>query len=283
MDAIKVERLVKRYGKVEALSGVDLEVERGSVFGLVGPNGSGKTTLIKALAGASTPTDGRARVLGLDPSKDRAKLRKSIGYMPQSPALYEDLSARDNVRFFAAAHRTPDLDKKVEEILRFTELSERAKDPVHTFSGGMKKRVSLACALVHEPEMLFLDEPTAAVDPKLRSRFWETFRELAKGGATLFISTHLMDEAMLCDRVAILRRGRVLAADAPREILKRGRTSLTVRRGDSSVERRIGGRPEDLATALHPHGLDGNVSAVEVEGDTLEKVVLAVIGEEQEK
>ncbi len=282
MDAIQVEGLVKKYGKFEALGGVDLTVPEGSVFGIVGPNGAGKTTLIKALVGSLRPTEGEVRVLGLDPLNNRAELRRGIGYMPQSPALYDDLSAKDNVRFFGAAHRVPELSKKVEEILAFTELSDRAKDPVHTFSGGMKRRVSLACALVHEPRMLFLDEPTAAVDPQLRNRFWRQFRELARNsGATLFISTHLMDEAMLCDRIAILRRGEIIASETPKNILENGGVRLTVEKSGGSFEKRIGGHPEDLADALHAHGLTEDVSAVSVEADSLEDVVLEIIGGEE--
>ncbi|MDQ3507159.1 MAG: ABC transporter ATP-binding protein [Actinomycetota bacterium] len=284
MDAIKVEGLVKRYGKFEALGGVNLDVPEGSVFGLVGPNGAGKTTLIKALVGSLRPTAGSVRVLGLDPLKNRAELRRSIGYMPQSPALYDDLSAKDNVRFFGAAHRVGELSKKVAEILEFTELSDRAKDPVHTFSGGMKRRVSLACALVHEPRMLFLDEPTAAVDPQLRNRFWRQFRELARNsGSTLFISTHLMDEAMLCDRIAILRRGKIIASETPRRILENGGVRLTVEKNGGNVERRIGGHPEDLAHALRSYGLADDVEAISVEADSLEDVVLAIIGEEERR
>jgi ABC-2 type transport system ATP-binding protein len=151
VNSIEVSGLTKRYGRVEALEGADLSVGRGEIFGLVGPNGAGKTTLIKGLVGALRPSGGTARVMGLNPLRDRAVLRQRIGYMPQSAALYEDLSARDNVRFFGAAHRTPDLKKKVDEIMHFSDLSGRADDPVHTFSGGMKRRVSLACALVHRP------------------------------------------------------------------------------------------------------------------------------------
>jgi len=281
VDAIKVEGLTKRYGKIEALRGVDLTVREGTVFGLVGPNGAGKTTLIKALVGALRPSGGEVRVLGLNPLADRAELRRRIGYMPQSPALYEDLSARDNVEFFGAAHRTPDLGKKAQEVLAFAELGERADDPVHTFSGGMKRRVSLACALVHQPRMLFLDEPTAAVDPQLRSRFWQTFRELAGSGATLFISTHLMDEALLCDRIAVLRRGRIVAADTPRRILERGETRLVVGRNGKEEEKAIGGRPEDLAAALRPYGLAEDVATVDVEASSLESVVLSLIEKEE--
>ena len=281
MNAIEVSGLTKKYGRVEALGGADLSVRRGEVFGLVGPNGAGKTTLIKGLVGALRPSGGEVRVMGLNPLEDRAELRSRIGYMPQSPALYEDLSARGNVGFFGAAHRTPDLRKKVDEVMNFTDLSGRADDPVHTFSGGMKRRVSLACALVHRPEVIFLDEPTAAVDPQLRSRLWKIFRELARDGTTLFISTHLMDEAMLCDRIAILRKGRMIAADTPRTILEKGRTHLTVEQDGAEEEVTIGGYPEDLAAALRPYGLQPDVTAIDVETDTLEAVVLSLIEKEE--
>ena len=281
MNSIEVSGLTKRYGRVEALGGADLSVGRGEVFGLVGPNGAGKTTLIKGLVGALRPSGGTARVMGLNPLKDRTELRQRIGYMPQGAALYEDLSARDNVGFFGAAHRVPDLKKKVDEIMHFTDLSGRADDPVHTFSGGMKRRISLACALVHRPEVIFLDEPTAAVDPQLRSRFWKTFRELAGDGATLFISTHLMDEAMLCDRIAILRKGRIIATDTPRGLLEEGRTRLTVVQDGTDTEEIIGAHPEDLAAALRPYGLQPSVTAIDVETDSLEAVVLSLIEKEE--
>jgi ABC-2 type transport system ATP-binding protein len=279
MDAIKVTGLTKRYGSFEALRGVELAVPQGMVHGLLGPNGSGKSTLIKALVGALRPSGGEARVLGLDPLRDRSELRRQIGYMPQSAALYEDLSAADNVTFFGSAHGVPELGRRVREVLEFTDLAERAGDAVHTFSGGMRRRVSLACALVHKPRVLFLDEPTAAVDPGLRARFWSSFRELANGGVTLFISTHLMDEALLCDEVAVLRQGRVITNDTPKAILERGRTRVLVRSDGSCEERVIGGHPEDLAEALHAYGLAPSVDAVEVRGDTLETVILGLIEE----
>jgi ABC-2 type transport system ATP-binding protein len=281
VNAIEVSGLTKKYGRVEALGDADLSVRRGEVFGLVGPNGAGKTTLIKGLVGALRPSEGEVGVMGLNPLKDRAELRQKIGYMPQGSALYEDLSARGNIGFFGTAHRTPDLRKKVEEVLVFTELTERANDPVRTFSGGMQRRVSLACALVHRPEVIFLDEPTAAVDPQLRSRFWKTFRELARDGTTLFISTHLMDEAMLCDRIAILRKGRIIANDTPRGILEMGKTHLVVERDGAEEEETIGGHPGDLAAALRPYGLQPGVTAVDVETDTLEAVVLSLIEREE--
>ena len=280
MFAIQVASLVKRYRKIEALGGVDLRVPEGAVFGLVGPNGAGKTTLIMALVGTLRPTRGEISVLDMDPLRDRTRLRQRIGYMPQSPALYEDLSARDNVAFFGAAHRTPDLHKRVAEVLELTEMAGRASDPVHTFSGGMRRRLSLACALVHRPDVLFLDEPTAAVDPQLRSRLWDTFRKLAGEGATLFISTHLMDEAMLCDGISILRSGRVVASDTPRGMLEKGKTRLTIGWEGGEDRNVIGGRPQDLAEALRPYGLSEEVRTVDVEVDSLESVVLSIIAEE---
>src|ERR671932_240446 len=276
MDAVEVSRLTKRYGRLEALGGVDLRVSEGAVFGLVGPNGAGKTTLIKALVGALRPSAGEVRVLGLNPLKQRADLRRRVGYMPQSPALYEDLPARANVEFFGAAHRVVDLKKKTEEVLELADLTARADDPVYKLSGGMKRRVSLACALVHRPRVLFLDEPTAAVDPQLRHRLWNTFRELAGGGTTLFISTHLMDEAMLCDRVAILRNGRVVISDAPRRILEEGKTRLVLERNGKEEERVIGGDPQDLAAAPRGYGLAQDVVAVDLSEDSLETVVLSL-------
>ena len=275
--AVEVRALRKSYGKVEALRGVDLIVQRGTIFGLVGPNGAGKTTLIKALVGALKPTGGTIRVLGMDPLDQRWALRRQIGYMPQSTALYEDLSARANILFFNRAQPIEDLAEKVDEILIFTELSDRADDHITTFSAGMKKRVSLACALVHQPTIIILDEPTAAVDPHLRFRMWQLFRELASQGKTLFISTHLMEEATMCDRVAVLRQGEIIADDSPAAILEAGRARLVVRRREQEVEEIIAATPEALAKGLHPYGLASNIEAVTIEPDTLEDVILSII------
>ncbi len=194
--AIKIEKVHKSFGTFEALKGVSMQVERGQIFGLLGANGAGKSTLIKILVGSSKINGGKVEVLGLDPIRQANLLRRQIGYMPQAPALYEDLSPRDNIRFFAKAHHLDHLEKHLDEVLEFTNLRNREKEAVFGFSGGMKQRVSLACALIHQPAALFLDEPTAGVDPKLREAFWQHFRDLAARGITLFISTHLMDEAL---------------------------------------------------------------------------------------
>jgi len=275
--AVEVRELKKIYGKVVALAGVDLAVPQGTIFGLVGPNGAGKTTLIKALVGTLRPTSGSVKVLGLDPLRERWALRQQIGYMPQAPALYEDLSARANILYFSQAQKAIDFPAKVADILEFVELTDRADDPVSTFSGGMKKRISLACALVHEPRIIFLDEPTAAVDPHLRFKMWQLFREMAARETTLVISTHLMGEALLCDRVAVLRRGELLADDSPINILKAGRTRLAVRQGGRVGEHEIDATPEALAAELQAYGLSAEVEAVLVEPDSLEDVIVALI------
>jgi ABC-2 type transport system ATP-binding protein len=279
--AITVRGLTKRYGTIEALRGADLAVPRGSLFGLLGPNGAGKSTLIKAIVGALRPTAGAVRTLGLDPLRDRAAVRRQIGYMPQAPALYDDLSARQNIAFFGAAHGGDDLARRVDDVLAFTALTARANDPVGQLSGGMKRRVSLAAALIHRPPLLLLDEPTAAVDPGLRARFWGQFRELAAAGTTLLISTHLMDEALRCDTVAVQRRGQIIAVDTPRALLARGTTRLTIDRGGQAAELTIGGLPSELAAALHPYGLATDVRAITVDADALETVILGLVHEDE--
>lgn len=283
MNAVEVHGLHKVFGKITALEGVDLIVPRGMIFGLVGPNGAGKTTLIKILVGAQRPTSGQVRVLGMEPLRERWTLRQQIGYMPQAYALYDDLSARDNISFFSRAKDVADLSRKVNEILAFTELGGRADDLVGTFSGGMQKRVSLACALIHEPSILFLDEPTAAVDPQLRRRSWELFRSLADQGVTLFISTHLMDEALLCDQVAILRRGRLIVADTPEQILATGRTRLIVQQADHQLDQLIDSTPAGLAEALRSFGLADDVHKITVQPESLEEIVLAIIDSQEVK
>ena len=279
-DALRVAGVQKRYGRVTALDGVSLAVRRGEIFGLLGANGAGKTTLIKILVGAARPDAGTVTVLGLDPARQARALRRQIGYMPQAPALYEDLSPRENVRFFGRAHPLERPEERIDEVLAFTGLRERERDPVYGFSGGMKQRVSLACALVHRPRMLFLDEPTAGVDPKLREAFWQHFRDLAERGATLVVSTHLMDEALFCDRLAIMRDGAVLACDTPRNLLRRGRTLVSIWRGERVERRLVTDYPRQLPALLRPYQLDPAIDRIEIEEDTLDTVVLDLIDEQ---
>ncbi len=280
-NAVEIKSLFKDYGKLRALNNIMLTVPEGTIYGLVGPNGAGKTTLIKTLVGTLKPTTGTIKVLGLDPLQDKWKLRKQIGYMPQTPALYDDLSAKRNILFFGAAQNVPDLEKKADDILAFAELTNRANDLVRTFSGGMKKRVSLCCALIHQPKIVFLDEPTAAIDPHLKIQSWNLFRQLAKTGITLFISTHLMDEALLCDKVTILGNGEIIAVDTPQKILERGKTILTFSENGEIKESIIDSTPESLAKELQKFGLKQSITSMSLHSDNIENVVLDIIKEKE--
>jgi len=276
-DVVVVADVQRRYKRVEALRGISLSVHRGEIFGVLGPNGAGKSTLIKTLVGSSRPNAGSVSVLGLDPHRQSSALRPQIGYMPQAPALYEDLSARHNLRFFGRAHGVPDLERRIDDVLELIGLRARERDAVYGFSGGMKQRLSLACALVHEPKVLFLDEPTAGVDPKLREVFWQHFRDLASSGVTLLVSTHQMDEALLCERLAVLRAGTVLACATPAELLARGRTRVRVWRGDQPEETTLVDYPVELPKLLGRDGLNSAVRRIELERDSLDAVVLSLI------
>ena len=279
--AILVKGLSKRYGTIDALKDLSLAIQQGEIFGLLGPNGAGKTTLIKILVGALRPTAGEITVLGWHPIRNRHELCPHIGYMPQAPALYEDLAARDNVRFFAQAHHLADLNQRVQEVLAFTNLLPRQHDSVSSYSGGMKQRVSLACALVHQPPLLLLDEPTAGIDPRLRETFWEHFRALAKDGVTILVSTHHMDEALHCGRLAVLRAGVLLACDTPRGLLGRGQTRVTIWRGEHRESDVIQDAPEQLPHLLQRYQLDPAITRIELEADTLETVLLNMINAQE--
>jgi ABC-2 type transport system ATP-binding protein len=274
--AIIAEDIRKNYGHIEALRGLTLAVHEGEIFGLLGANGAGKTTLIKTLIGVIRPNSGTARVLGFDPVRQAYDLRSQIGYMPQSPALYEDLSARDNVRFFANARKVDHLADRIDEVMAFINLSDRQNDPVYGFSGGMKQRVSLACALVHKPRLLFLDEPSTGVDPKLRESLWSHFRELAAEGATILLSTHQMDEAFHCDRVGVMRQGVLLASDTPRGLMARGKAKVSIWRGGQVQTEVVSHYADQLPQML---GLDSSVTRIEIQEETLEDVVLHLIDE----
>ena len=281
--SIQVQNLCKSFGKVQALRDVSLEVASGQIYGLLGPNGAGKTTLIRLLIGSTKPSLGQISVLGLDPRKHKRAVRKSIGYMPQSPALYQDLSARENILFFGRAHRVEGLSLRVDKVIDFVGLSARACHPVYKFSGGMKQRVSLACALVHQPRILFLDEPTSGIDPQLREAFWAHFRELTSEGVTVVVSTHQMDEAIHCDRLAILHQGTVLADDSPRNLLWNGRTRIRIRHKEGVDELEVANYPEQLPAILQRHGLDPAIDRIEIEEATLETVVLRMIADRPER
>ena len=216
MEAIvEAKQLHKHFGTIRAVDGIDLSIKSGEIYGLLGPNGSGKTTLIRLLIGLLKPTSGHVTLL--DQAMPSKAILSQIGYMTQASALYEDLTVRENIGFFAemcgGAKRA-----RIEEVLELVELGDRARSLVRTLSGGLRQRTSLACSLVHEPRLLLLDEPTVGIDPQLRSSFWSYFRQLADNGATLIISSHVMDEAERCDRLGFIRQGKLLAQGSPAEL-----------------------------------------------------------------
>jgi ABC-2 type transport system ATP-binding protein len=216
--AVEVNKLSFAYGRQKVLDGLSLEVPAGISFGLLGPNGAGKTTLIRLLVGLLKARAGTILTLGRKPSPHTAHL---VGYMPQLPSLYAELSVIQNVEFFARIYRLRERKqraKQVEEVIKLVDLWEDRNKSAGNLSGGMKQRASLACAIVHNPTLLFLDEPTVGLDPELRVTFWEYFSALTKQGATLVISSHTMDDAAHCDRLAFMRDGRVIALGSPDEL-----------------------------------------------------------------
>jgi ABC-2 type transport system ATP-binding protein len=218
--AIRAHGLTKRFEKLVAVDHVDLEVPAKRVYGFLGPNGSGKSTTIRMLCGLLTPTGGEIEVLGLKIPAQADELRPHIGYMTQKFSLFEDLSVRENLEFLAAIQGVPQAKTKsrIDELIEQYHFGDRQKQLAGTMSGGQKQRLALACAVIHEPELLFLDEPTSAVDPESRRDFWEKLFELADIGTTLLVSTHLMDEAERCHRLAILDHGALVADGTPAEL-----------------------------------------------------------------
>jgi ABC-2 type transport system ATP-binding protein len=211
--AVDVDNVVKSFGTLRALDGITLRVRQGEIYGLLGPNGSGKTTLIRAIVGLVAPDSGNVSVLGH--RMPDLNILSSVGYMTQAAALYPDLSVEENLRFFAAISGA---DGNVSEVLKTVELEARRKSVVSTLSGGMRQRCSLACALVHRPRLLLLDEPTVGVDPQLRVQFWGHFRDMAAAGTTILVSSHVMDEAERCQRLGLIRFGKLLAEGSPNEV-----------------------------------------------------------------
>jgi ABC-2 type transport system ATP-binding protein len=228
--AIRARGLTKRFGDLVAVDHVDHEVPSRPVYGFLGPNGSGKSTTIRMLCGLLTPSAGEIEVLGLSIPAQAEALRRHIGYMTQKFSLFEDLTVRENLEFLAAVQGVPKARtrSRIDELVDQYHFGDRQNQLAGTMSGGQKQRLALACAVIHEPELLFLDEPTSAVDPESRRDFWEKLFELADVGTTLLVSTHLMDEAERCHRLAILDHGALVADGTPGELTGRleGRTFI---------------------------------------------------------
>ena len=220
--AIRTRGLTRRFGALVAVDHVDLEVPRAAIYGFLGPNGSGKSTTIRMLCGLLTPSAGEAEVLGLQMPRDAEKLRRKLGYMTQRFSLYEDLSVRENLEFLGEIYSLGAAQRRARIAVLLDEfrLVERAEQRAGTLSGGEKQRLALAAATLHEPELLFLDEPTSAVDPQSRRDFWESLFQLVERGTTILVSTHYMDEAERCHGLAILDQGRIVANGAPERLMR---------------------------------------------------------------
>lgn len=223
--AIECHDLSKSFGPVDALRNMTLVVPRGLIFGLLGPNGAGKTTSIRLWLGLAKPTSGSARVLGQEIPPRSALPR--IGYMPQDLAIYLDLTVGENLALFGRLVGLDEsmIDRRTDAVLKFMDIADRRDDLASTLSGGMRRRTSLAATLLHNPDLLLLDEPTVGVDPELRASFWSFFNRLTQRGKTVLITTHYMEEAARCDRVGLLHRGQLLICDAPPAIKERTQTA----------------------------------------------------------
>ena len=282
MTAISVRGLRKSYGAVEALRGIDFDVARGEVFGLLGPNGAGKTTTVEILEGYRSRDGGEVEVLGIDPTAARGDWRERIGVVLQSSAMYETLTVSEMLSLFAGYYAQP---RPVDEVVELVGLREKRDERVRRLSGGQRRRLDLGLALVGDPELIFLDEPTTGFDPRARRQAWETIRSLRGLGKTILLTTHYLDEAeQLADRVAVLRRGRIVAAGTPAE--------LTSARPATEIRYRENGREVVLETAEPTRVLNeltGRALAEnrELEGlvvrrPSLEEVYLLLTGEEAE-
>jgi ABC-2 type transport system ATP-binding protein len=218
--AIETENLTKRFDSFTAVDGITFSVKRGEIFGFLGPNGAGKTTTIRMLLGLVVPTSGRAAVLGFDVVQQTADVRERIGYMSQRFSLYDDLTVAENLRFFGGTYgvRGKELHQRRNVILEMAGLSGRERELTKNLSGGWRQRLALGCALLHDPEMIFLDEPTAGVDPVSRREFWDLLYSLSSEGRTIFVTTHYMDEAEHCHRLSFIQRGKLVALGSPDEI-----------------------------------------------------------------
>lgn len=215
--AVSVLDLEKKFGIFTAVNRINFEVNKGEVFGFLGPNGAGKSTTIRMLCGILTPTSGSGRVGGFDINRQQELIKQNIGYMSQKFSLYEDLTVEENIDFYAGIYKVPKDQRKerLEWIIRMAGIEEFRSSLTGILSGGWKQRLALGCAIIHQPKIIFLDEPTSGVDPIARNNFWKLIREMAGRGVTVFVTTHYMDEAQNCDRIALIYKGAIIAMGTP--------------------------------------------------------------------
>lgn len=221
-NIIEIKGLKKEFGNLVAVNKLNLSIPKGSIYGILGPNGAGKSTIIRMICGVLTPTAGEGVVDGVSIYDDSEKIKSKIGYMSQKFSLYQDLTVMENIKFFASIYgiRGKERDERIRELIAMAGLTGREKQITSTLSGGWKQRLALGCALIHKPEILILDEPTASVDPVARRVFWELIFLLANQGITVLVTTHYMDEAESCDYVSFIFNGSVIATGTPKELIK---------------------------------------------------------------
>ncbi|MCA1990396.1 MAG: ABC transporter ATP-binding protein [Desulfarculus sp.] len=258
-DAIVVEGLTRDFGKFRAVDQVSFRVRRGEIFGFLGPNGAGKSTTIRMLCGLLLPSGGRGSVAGLDVVAENKRIKQVIGYMSQRFSLYDDLTVQENLSFFGGVYGlSPSrVAQRSEEVLHLVGLSDRRHDLTGTLAGGLRQRLALASAILHQPEILFLDEPTSGVDPNSRRNFWDIIGDMAAQGVTILVTTHYLDEAEYCDRLVLIYQGRVVAQGSPQEL-------------KSSLPGQVWGlTPEPLAPALEIARQVPGVTEANIFGDSL--------------
>lgn len=252
--AIQVKNIEKAFGSVQAVNQLSFEVQPGELFGLIGPDGAGKTTLFKMLTSLLVPDAGSARIVGFDTVRDYKEIRRIIGYMPGKFSLYQDLSVEENLNFFATIFGTTIQENYhlIEEI--YVQIEPFKKRRAGKLSGGMKQKLALCCALIHQPEVLFLDEPTTGVDAVSRAEFWEMLKRIQEKGISILVSTPYMDEATLCDRIALMQNGKILQIDAPNAIRANYGAPLYAVRTQEFYRALQELRQQDFATRVEPFG-----------------------------
>ncbi len=298
---VVARQLVKRFGEFTAVDGVDFEIHAGESFGFLGPNGAGKTSTMKMVSCISPPTAGELRVLGMDPARDGPKIRARLGVVPQEDSLELELSAMDNLIMYGRYFDLPraEVRRRATSLLEFTQLSDRANDKADNFSGGMKRRLTIARSLISEPDLLILDEPTTGLDPQARHLVWDRLYRLKSEGVSLVITTHYMDEAeQLCDRLVVMDRGKIVAEGAPAALIREHSTRevLELRFGldgngpHAAVVADLADRVEELPDRLLLYVADGDQALAAVHGrgltpdsalvrrSTLEDVFLRLTG-----
>ncbi len=272
---VSVEDLEKRFGNFTAVNRINFQVSRGEIFGFLGPNGAGKSTTIRMLCGIITPTSGSGQVGGFNILKEQEQIKQNIGYMSQKFSLYDDLTVEENIDFYSGIYKVPKADKvkRKDNIIKWAGLTDLRGHLTRILSGGWKQRLAFGCSMIHQPNIIFLDEPTSGVDPIARADFWRLIKELAKEGKTVFVTTHYMDEAENCDRMCLIYKGTIIAMGTPMELktkyMKNDVLEIVVQNSEKWMEE-MTGLPgvKDAAlfgTAIHVVTLDTAVALAEIE------------------